>query len=145
MIVGQKFLDIFRLHGFKKIFKRVRTNCFEEDAIIDVGHSDWHTIFTSALHEVGNLVILSIDLVLIEDWGSNVADPKFLLLIEGVPNEENLLVMIIEEIIDVDVVLIFPVCFLLEVFKDFFTPFNEHFDFYTRKFKLVCWSLLNFC
>jgi len=129
LVVGQKLLDIFGLHGFKKILKRVRSDCFEEDAIVDVGHSDWHTVLTSALHEVGDLVILSIDLVLVEDWSGYVADPKFLLLIEGVPNEENFLVVIIEEIIDVDVVLIFPVYFLLEVFKDFFTPFNEHFDF----------------
>lgn len=114
-VVGQQLLGIVGLHGFQQVFHWIRSDLIEQNDLFDVIHGDWRAAQSLFLHEVSNLVVLHTDVLAVELRCRDIAHSEFLLLIETVPNEEALLIWIVQEVVDVIVVLVSPVLLLLEI------------------------------
>jgi hypothetical protein len=115
-VLSKNILDVVSVHLVKEIFQWIKADTIEDNALIQVGFSDF--AIPLLLDKECDLIVLSIDVLIVEFRRVVVADSEFT-CIEAVPEEQLSLVSFLKELLEPVVMVLLPVVFCLKLVQMF--------------------------
>lgn len=116
VILLKELLGVLLVHLLKQVVQWVRSNLSKVNALFEILRSEWHV--PVLLNKEAHLVVLWVDTLVIELWGSHVTSSQSHVF-EVIPEEKTSFFLVFEEGVHPLIVVNFPLLIEVEVLKTF--------------------------